>query len=338
MTLSPLPRKTSLPRSLFLLSVPLLALASACNSIGPGTIGRDRLGYNQIISDTAKEQAVLNIVKLRYLDMPFFLDVASVVSGYSLEAIVNLRGDLPETNQFGGDTLSLGASSRYTDRPTITYSPVTGQQFNRSFLTPIPPHAVLFMIQGGWAADFLLPLTVESINGRSDQISAGALSREADPRYTRAVELMAQIQRAGAVGIRILEQGENDITKMLLGGHPDPALDPVRVELAELLGIQAGASEYDVVYGLTQDSGTTVAIKTRSVLQIMGDLAMGVDAPPEHLADGRAAPAFEPAHGSRAPLIVIHSGVEPPESAFVVVRYDKHYFWIDHTDFRSKRS
>jgi len=39
-----------------------------------------------------KEQTLLNIVKLRYGDMPLFMQVASIVSGYTVEATVNLAG------------------------------------------------------------------------------------------------------------------------------------------------------------------------------------------------------------------------------------------------------
>jgi hypothetical protein len=65
-------------------------LVAGCTSIGPKTVPRDRFDYNQAISDSWKEQTLLNIVKLRYADMPLFVEVASIVSGYTLESSVNL--------------------------------------------------------------------------------------------------------------------------------------------------------------------------------------------------------------------------------------------------------
>lgn len=58
-----------------------------------------------------------------------FLDIGQIVAGYTAESSGSLaaaltRGDLPDS-----DTTSAGGSVRYTDRPTITYSPLTGDRF-----------------------------------------------------------------------------------------------------------------------------------------------------------------------------------------------------------------
>ena len=67
---------------------------SGCTHYGPKTVSRDRFDYNTAISDSWKEQTLLNIVKIRYIDMPLFVDVASIVSGYTLQSSVNLRGQV----------------------------------------------------------------------------------------------------------------------------------------------------------------------------------------------------------------------------------------------------
>ena len=136
----------------------LVLSITGCTSIGPESVTRDRFDYNTAISDSWKEQTLLNIVKIRYADMPLFVEVASIVSGYTLESSVSVNGALSSSDAIQGDTLSLGGNGKFIDRPTITYVPITGSQFNKSFMTPIPPGAVLFLMQSGWSAELILSL------------------------------------------------------------------------------------------------------------------------------------------------------------------------------------
>jgi len=117
----------------FLTAIVLIFL-TGCSHIGPKTVPRDRFDYNTAIADSWKEQTLLNIVKLRYADMPLFVEVASVVSGYTLESSVNLGGTVSSKDAIQGDFFDFGTSGKYTDRPTITYAPITGETFNKSFL------------------------------------------------------------------------------------------------------------------------------------------------------------------------------------------------------------
>ena len=268
-----------------LITVLAVLFLHGCTHLGPRTVPRDRFDYNTAISDSWKEQTLLNIVKIRYADMPLFVEVASVVSGYTLEGSVDLSGTLSSDDAVQGDFLSMGTGGKYTDRPTITYTPITGQQFNLSFMLPIPPSAVLFLMQTGWAVDLIMPLTVEAINGLRAQVSAGANQRAGDPRYYRVVKLLREIQKSGAVGMQIIKESEFRETTVMFFNRENisPDVDAAMKEVSGLLGLRPGTQQVSVSYGLLPKSDTEIAMLTRSMLHIMIELATKIDVPPQHV-------------------------------------------------------
>lgn len=324
-----------------LLLVLLLSL-TGCASIGPDSVIRDRFDYNTAISDSWKEQTLLNIVKMRYADMPLFVEVASIVSGYTLEGSVSIDGRLSSRDKTDSSLLSLGSNGKFTDRPTITYVPITGSQFNRSFMTPIPPGVVLFLMESGWSAELIFPLTVDSVNGLRSQMLAGANQRVGDAGYYRVIELMRQIQRSGAIGMRIKQAKDlKDTTVMFIQKEGlEPEIQVARLELNALLGLNPDVHEVRVNYGLIPGGDEEVALLTRSMLQILIQLATKIDVPAEHIAAGRTLPAMV-TPGSEAEgrkLMNIHHSKDQPADAFAAVKYRDYWYWVDDRDFRTKRT
>ena len=104
-----------------------------CASIGPDRVARDRFDYVTSISESWKRQMLLNLLKVRYTDAPVFMDVASVINAYELTGEVNLSGQYAQIGR--GDTFGqVGAAGRYSDKPTITYQPLSGDKFTRSLM------------------------------------------------------------------------------------------------------------------------------------------------------------------------------------------------------------
>jgi hypothetical protein len=318
-----------------------MSLLFGCTNIGPKTVPRDRFDYNMALADSWKDQTLLNIVKLRYADMPLFVDVASIVSGYSLEGTVNLGGTVSSKDAYQGDFFAAGAAAKYTDRPTITYAPITGAKFSKSFMTPIPPRAILFLMQSGWPADMIFPITVDSINGLRSRISAGENRRQGDTDYYRLVGLLRKIQQSGAVGMRIIKGKERKESTVLFFYRDNltPEVEAALREVREILRLDSEGREIRVSYGLIPESGHEMAMLTYSILQIMIKLATQIEVPAGHVEDGRTVASLKPSDDSGlGRLITIHSGAGHPDDAFTAVRYKDHYYWIDDRDFKSKRT
>jgi hypothetical protein len=313
--------------------LPLLATAG-CLHVPAGRVTMDRMDYGQVIAESWKRQTLLNVVRLRYADAPVFLDVASVINTYSLSGTVSAGGSL--SNGQLGDAAQMGAGGAWSNTPTVTYQPLMGDRFTKSLLQPIPPAAVMQLMQGGWPTELVLKTVVRSINGlRNDSLGVGG-----DPGFQEIGGLLSRIQRAGGLGNRVEARKDGSAVILLLrpagkaAGKPE---DQRRV--AELLGVEAGADEIEVVYGFAPRSGREVAMITRSMLEIILNLGAGIDLPAGDAASGRVLPGLRQAGDEAAtPLVHIRSGAKAPETAYAAVPYKGRWYWIDDNDIASKRT
>ena len=315
----------------------LVFAAAGCRTVGPATLNQDRLGYLEALSDSWKNQMLLNLVKTRYADAPVFLDVASLISQYSIESGVSLGAGW-QANPFVANQ-NLGASGKYTDRPTITYSPLTGEKFARSFMRPIPPAAVLQMMESGYRADLVMRVCVQTVNGLHNRRSAGPAARDADPEFYRLIGKLKTIQQAGRLAVRLQEQADKTVTMIVFEPREDEEIQAKVSETSSLLGIAPGTREIRVVYGSAASTNTEIAMQTRSMLQILMDLASQIEVPEQDVAEKRVPPTFrgDPALAEfAAPLVRIQCSPGKPADAFVAVPYRGKWFWIDDRDVASK--
>jgi hypothetical protein len=329
-------RRRSAARPAVLLTV--LLLAGACASVGPKTIPRDQFDYGEAIGNSIKEQLLFNVVRLRYLEAPIFVNVSSVINQYSLEGDVALGAGI--NNSFvGEDSLSVGGGARYADRPTITYSPVAGKEFAASLLTPISPQHLFALVQAGWPAEAILRLTVRSINGIENEAASIAGRKQADPRFAELLRAWSRLQRGRAIGLR--REGDEDSARIIVYRTAEELSEEAATDLAFLmdaLELDEKAMEYRLSYGLVPDESNEIVVMTNSIILMMAEMAWRMEVPPEHIEEGRTRTTFVTEGDLRWPLIRIHYSEEKPEDAYVSVRNRGYWFYIDDTDVYAKRT
>jgi hypothetical protein len=320
-----------------------LLAGTGCRSLGPKTIPRDRYDYSGSISESWKRQTLLNIVKLRYCDPPVFVDVGQIVAGYSLETSAALGGQVSSLGALQGNSLNLGGAAKYTDRPTITYTPLTGDKFVKALMTPLTPESVFFTIESGWPADAILFLTTKRLNRLRNQEASIAGLVKADPRFLRALELLRKLQDADALGMRIeqdLQKRQSTLVTFYAKDISESALADSR-ELRQLLGLAADATEFKLLFGAVPANDRELAMQTRSLLHILTLLAAQVVVPAEHVAQGLASPGIKEANKEGPPAVSfvrILSSKNKPAAPYVAVQYRDYWFWIEDTDLKSKRT
>jgi len=313
---------------------------TGCGSLGPHSVARDRFDYSGALGDSLKEQMLVNTVKLRYGDTPVFLDVASVISQYSLESLVDLRLSwVHPVTSIATNTQSTGGAVRYIDRPTITYAPLSGEKFARNLMKPIPPPAILSLIQAGYPIDLVLRVCLHSANGIRNRYGGSQRARAADPEFYPVLERLRRIQDSGAIGLRVVKTNEMEGVLMSFRGKVEPSVQEDILFVRKTLGLDPSVSEVNVAYGSVAKDDKELALLTRSMLEIIIDLASYIEVPSAHVEEKRVLPTMpdETFHGVPVPpLIRIHSSSEKPKDAFIAVPYRDCWFWIDDRDFRSK--
>lgn len=322
----------------------LLGIAGGCSSIGPDTVPRDRSDYAAAIGDSWKQQTLLNIIKLRYGDFPVFVEIAQVIAGYQLQTTVaaglSAQNYIPSAVNVPaaiGGTAAVGAT--YIDRPTVIYAPLTGNDFIKKLMSPVPPSAVLFLLQSGYSAMVVMPLTIESINGLTNESRRPGMGRPADPRFLRLTQLLFELQQANALQIRIERAKDN--TETVVVGFPPVDISPdIAAKIAEvraLLRLVRPAQGYFVRYGGYSGKSDEIAMSTRSMLQVMLELGVLAQVPEADVAAGKATPGSTGASAAATPpLLSVMSGASLPSDVYVGVPYKGRWFWISDTDVRSK--
>jgi len=308
-----------------------------CTGIGPRTISRDRFNYTKAISDSWKNQLLLNMVMMRYGDAPVFLDIASIINSYSVET--QMEGIFSWSHPGSGNEQEISGLAKYTDRPTITYNPLSGQKFASSLMTPLSIGAFLHSLKSGQPIELAFRLYIYSINSLKNRTAGSLISRAADPEFYRLIEKLQSIEEAGAIGIKFLKE-EGSLIPVLY--FKRTSQEKVLLDISDvykMLGLNPDVREFPLIPRSVPRNDKEIAVLTRSLLEVITDLASYIEVPQFHVEESRvnATVLDKTADGSEVePVIHIYSSRGKPSDAFVAVNYRDYWFWINSRDLRSK--
>jgi hypothetical protein len=320
------------PRLLLLL---LFFPLAGCGGLGASVFNRDHLEYARALSDAQKRQALFNIVRLRYGDVPLFLTTNQVISGYTLggsaEAGLNLY-----PGSTGHNLISALGTVEYSDHPTFTFAPVTGEQFAKSYIRPLSPAQLLPLAQTGLPIDLLLRLGVQRIgNLRNTSPLSGELGK-ASPEFFPLLADLRALQIQSALSLRTETAKDGLHVFLVLPERDDPSVQRIGAETRMLLGLNAHATEVEVVFGSAPPGSGRLGMVTRSILGMMSEVGGQMEVPKQDVQSGRTIPAIPRPSTDLQPVITVRVGPQEPAQSFVSLKYGDEWFWIDETDFNSK--
>ena len=322
----------------------LCLLLPACSKFGPRQIPLDSFNYNAAIARSSNEQMLSNLVRLRYREVPVFLAVGSVLTQYFYGGEATADATFGKITNHSTDKF-FGAKGRmvYFERPTITYSPLAGQEFTQQLLTPIPSELLFSLVQSGWPPEQLLMMGLERIN-HLENIHFGSVpsreSLEGLRTFQHTVQLIVELSTRRALEMQnsketpntrffVFEQTHDDDTKVLID------------ELKNMMGLNPDHSSFRVTRRVIGRKPDEITVRVRSLLTLMGFLSRGIGIPDTHIEEKRVEKMIlldDPELRSLLFPLRIYSSVERPADAFVTVRHHDHWFYITHSDHMSKQA
>lgn len=190
-----------------LLAVVVALVATGC--VGPRSLELTRLQYDQAVHETSDQMWLRNIVRMRYGELPTFLDVAAITSQFELTGRGGMTGgqERASTNQslFG----DLGVQFR--DAPTLSYSPRDPSELTRVMVAPVGVTALGLLSNNGWSTENVIRLMVDEINGIRNAPGAEELIPEQVPSPTpfpEVVRLIAGLRRERLLVLAAVEETE----------------------------------------------------------------------------------------------------------------------------------
>ena len=336
-----------------LLIAAALFLISGCAAQGAKRVPADRFDYNTAIAQSTREQILLNIVRSRYLEVPVFLTVSSVLTQYEYDRSVGLGAIL----EFGSGTTdrAIGDTNlRFSERPTITYLPVEGQEFSAHLLSDIPYEFIFAAAQAGFPVDIFMRIGLQRL-GAVENMSFGEIPAtgyidsktqiESDfkklKRFERMIELIFILSDSEVIEIQHIEEDGQSESYLLIAEEVPEDLRPMLGELRQLIGL-TNRNRFRITDRVTNLKEDEISIQTRSVMAMMEFVARGVEVPLEHLEDGWVVDyGLQNSEGEVAKELIpfrMRSSKKRPDNLFAAVRFQGYWYYIDHADITSKRA
>ena len=319
-----------------------LAIAGCQSSFGPRALKRTHPAYNQAIVTSVNEQMLQNLVRIRYRDVPFFLEIGSVTASLSLGASAGVDANV---NLGGSESVSPDVGISYSDNPTISYTPLQGENLLKSILSPLQLESLLVLTQSGWSISRVFGLCLERINNLHNAPTASGPTPELAPEFEnfdRLLHLLRVLQKNRVIEIGSTSvEDKNRIVIKLLASNPE--LKGEMDEVYELLELDKSLNEFTLATDFLNVDERVWTVRPRSISSLLYYLSQNVAIPASHesaglvtMTESESGGTFDWGDTPAGQLFKVSYSVEKPASASIATYYRGHWFYVDDRDLRSK--
>ncbi len=163
------------------LSLLVIMTSLACNSVGPRALRTAQQPYNQALAQSQDEEILLNLLRIAEGRKPQFLKIEKVTTSYKFSASAGIGVSLTEaltrtsgmtssndsksSNTVGRsdgntDGFSANLGGMWQESPTVSYLPLTGEDFARRILSPISLENLALLFGAGYDGELLTKLFI----------------------------------------------------------------------------------------------------------------------------------------------------------------------------------
>ena len=327
----------------YLLFISML-LISSCSQFGPELMKAGRNDYNKVLAQTDDEETLLNLIRLRYADNPAFLKVNSVSTSFNWKEGFGIDGSLFRGDGVGKDNIGIRGNTEYVEKPTITYSPLSGADFVKNVLTPIDHQVILLLTRSGWSMDRIMRLTINRINNINNASEASGPTPAQAPDYKEFIKLtetFRKLQKSSKITLGYQLDGNPDDLALLIKN--DFKEDDDVKSLLKELKINSNNNIIPITNNFFDGSKTeNIQIEARSLAGILFFLSHGVEVPVDDISNGRVT-VTKDEEGNTFDwnqvlngIFSVHTSKEAPSQATVAVEYRGNWFFIKDNDMQSK--
>ena len=315
---------------------------SSCSNFGSVVLPPDRLAYNRSLVGSDDQQILLNIVRMRYTDRPYFLAINNVVSQFSFGSnySVNVANAAPPPALLG----TGNAGFTYSEAPTITYTPLQGEDYINRLLTPVDLSVIYTVLRSGWSLHRVTRVLIQHLGPLDNATLASRPVSSRIPNYKNFLDTVAVFRHM---------QDKRDV---LIRTDLVDNVFAIRVTFNNFTHLTARERKILARLGVTERSPNLwfvsseskaknqVQIETRTVLGLLYYLSKSVDIPEADRATKEVRATYYPDgkvfdwHHVTNGIFHVRTSRAKPNNAYVAVQYRGSWFYIPSTDFSSKET
>jgi len=311
-----------------------------CAKHGPVSLKSERNNYNLAIQKTNDQQLLLNLVRLKYRDTPFFMEVSNVASQFSLQKKASITAQLED---MANDIFNLGASTTYEEKPTISYSPLQGDKFVQNILSMLPLKTIALLFHSGWSVERIFRISFQRLNSLENALGAAGPTPQIAPRFReflKAAKLLRELQIKDALNLTYRE--DNGQPQLVLQILKEFKNSKTAIEFARAVNVEPEATNYILSSSRNPDQPNHIRVVTRSFLGIMFYLSQSVQVPEIDIKRRKVTLTRTP--GGQVfdwqevtnELLSIYSRQEEPDQSSIRIYFRDSWFYIDDSDLESK--